>query len=131
MLYCIHTYDGKCKCVIIVRSCMSMINDSNIGLLLDMFYYQCLIITIRYPITINITVWSLDIDGSLGILRWIMPIIWTYWWLNFVHEVRIVLLFILFSIQLLLFQCLLIWFWFLKQQILKIRKRTWKLFLTT
>lgn len=39
-----------------------------------MFYYQCLTITTRVPLVVNISVKRLDIDGKLGILRWVMPL---------------------------------------------------------
>jgi len=37
-------------------------------------YYQCLIITTRYPLAVNITVQILDINGALGVLRWVKPL---------------------------------------------------------
>lgn len=38
------------------------------------FYYQCSIITTRVPLVINVSVERLNIDGALGILRWIMSL---------------------------------------------------------
>lgn len=51
-----------------------MINQSKDGFIIDMHYYQCLIITTRVPLAINITVQRFDINVALGILRWVMPL---------------------------------------------------------
>ena len=43
-------------------------------LLFDMNYCQCLIITTRVPLEVNIIVKRLDINVALGILGWDEPL---------------------------------------------------------
>lgn len=40
-----------------------------------MFYYQCLIITTKVPLLVNIIIKRLDIDGALSTLRHVMPLV--------------------------------------------------------
>lgn len=38
------------------------------------FYYECLTVTTRVPLTVNISVQRLNIDGALGILGSVMSL---------------------------------------------------------
>ena len=68
----IHICDGKH--VTIIRPHMWIIINPSMGLLYDMHYCQCLIITTRVPLVVNIIVQRLYINVALGILRWDEPL---------------------------------------------------------
>ena len=107
------------KHVIIMRFCMWMISHIKRWVCyLICFYYQCLNITTRISLAINTIVQRLDINGALDILRWDIPLF------KCIDDCYVSVLFVLIFY-------LLIWiqFRFLMVQILRIEKRTCKLFL--